>query len=482
MKTNIFSKVAVTMMTVALGAGIVGSISGTVAWFQYSTRSTVAFTGTSAHCTENLQIRVYDSTQGADANWKADLRASDITAALKKTTASYKLANGNDGPATTVNTVTFLGQAKHGGTYVFKYDGTNWIMGNATANLATYGISFTGTAAEGDRIIVKANLFDTVKPITSGEMGKEKVADTLYRNPVYQYPEQSKWGTADLTDYVLVPLELRVKDVDGKAAVTQLAKNIYVSNVEMAVEPVTGKGNITPALRLGIEVSEDNGATDFVDYGTFSSDGADVLTYGKLDLNDYEGIDTYGDFEFNKGPDIIYGYQYSDSAITAAGTGGVTGVTVDKGWFFGKNGVTPGLYTFTYDDTGATPVWKKGADEVKLDQYGISFTGTPANADTIKVTVVDERATHSNKAESFGLGNVSTAVKGIADDSNPYDIIGVPIGKTTATTNLRVNLKIYLEGWKELGATPSALWSEEDFVGAGFNLGVRFSAEAHSDH
>ena len=481
MKTNIFSKVAVTMMTVALGAGIVGSISGTVAWFQYSTRSTVAFTGTSAHCTENLQIRLYDSSNGAEDGWKADLRAADITAALKKTSASYKLANGSAGPATTVTTDTFLGQVHHGGTYVFKYDGTNWILGNGTANLATYGIAFTGTAAEGDQIIVKANLFDTVKPITSGEIGKEKVADTFYRNPVYQYPHQDSWATADETDYVVVPVELRVKDVDGAASVTQLAKNIYITKAEMAVKEVAGKGDITSALRLGIEVSEDGGS-NFVDYGTFSKDGADVVTHGNLNLNDDTELDTFGDFEWSKGPKIDYGYQYSNSAISVVTTGGVTGATVDKDWFFGKNGIAADTYTFTYDDTGSSPVWKLGSAEVNLAEYGIAYTGTPVNTNTIKVTVVDESATHSNKAESFGLAAVATNVKGIADDSNPYDIKGVAIGKTTATTNLRVNLKIYLEGWKKLGDPASALWDESQFVGAQFNLGVRFSAEAHSDH
>ena len=485
MKTNIFSKVAVTMMTVALGAGIVGSISGTVAWFQYSTRSTVSFTGTSAHCTENLQIRVYDSTQGADDNWKADLVADDIANALKKkVSATYKLSGGADGPATNVVAETFIGQVKHGGTYVFKYEkptsaAGNWVLSHTAVDLATYGISFTGDAANGDQIIVKANLFDTVKPITSGEMKEELVADTLYRNPIYQYDEQSTWAAADLTDYVEIPLELRVKDVNGKASVAQLAKNIYVTKVDMAVKEVAGKGDITSALRLGIEVKGENDA-EFKDYGTFSKDGAPVDTYGKLDLNDDGDLDTYGDFAWDKGPEIVYGYQSSNSAITTSVTGGITGATVNKGYFFGKNGVTPGTYTFSYDDT-ATPIWKLGSNEVKLKDYGISYEGAPANSDKIEVTVVDESTTHPNTAKSLGLDPVdSSSKKGIADDADPYNIIGTPIGQTTGTTNLRVNLKIYLEGWQKLGG--SALWDENQFVDAQFNLGVRFSAEAHSDH
>ena len=44
MKKNL-SKVIVPTLAIAIGAAIAGSISGTVAWYQYSTRVNVAYLG-----------------------------------------------------------------------------------------------------------------------------------------------------------------------------------------------------------------------------------------------------------------------------------------------------------------------------------------------------------------------------------------------------------------------------------------------------
>lgn len=472
MKTNLFSKIAVTMMTVALGAGVVGSISGTVAWFQYSTRSTVAFTGTAAHCTENLQIRVYNPS--VENEWKSDLDTGTIAAALKATTIE---ASGTGVTAATITKDTFISKVPHGGTYVIKFDGSNWVLGNTTiADINTYGIAVTGTPVLGDTLTVKSNVFDTLKPVTSGELAEEKVAANLYRNPIYQYPSQTSWKTADQTDYVILPLELRVKDVDGETTPTALAKKIYVSNMDMAVEPVTGKKDITSALRVAVSTS--NNGTAWADYGTFSKDGAAVQTYGKLDLNGQDGADTFGDYSWNKGPEILYGLQYNNltSAITTGA--GLSNLVVKADWFMAKVNAAADTYEFIYaSGTG----WTLNGNPAVLSQYGISVDGTPTNADVITVTVPDDSTAHPNKAESFDLNPVASG-KGIADDSDPYDIKGDAIGVTTATATLRVNLKIYLEGWKQLGDPASAIWDAKDFVGAGFNLGVRFSAEAHSDH
>lgn len=484
MKTNLFSKVAVTMMTVALGAGVVGSISGTVAWFQYSTRSTVAYTGASAHCTENLQIRLYDPNKTDEQNpWKSDLEAGDITNALRGISAKYKAPTA-DAVDAEVSVDDFYGQFPSGGEYKFVCKVENevkkWYLNGAEVNLATYGITAPGTAADGGYIRVIANATNAVRPVTSGELAAGKIATELYRNPVYQYPDKGNWKTAEASDYVVVPLELRVKDVNGADNVRTLAKNIYVSRMNMAVEETPNKGDITPALRAAISTSNDG--SDWDDYGTFSSTGSPVTTYGKLDLNDDSNLDTYGDFEWEKGPEILYGYKHSPVTVNKSSTN-IVSVTVDGDWFVGANGVAAGSYEFTYEDGNGT--WNLGENNpVDIATYGIRYTldenkTAPGNGDRITVTVAPEAA-GNNAAASFGLTPVTEAADGIADDSDPYNIIGTPIGVTTENATLRVNLKIYLEGWQELGG--SALWDAKTFIGAKFNLGVRFTADAHTDH
>lgn len=60
-------KIIVAALAVGLGAALAGSVSGTLAWYQYSTRSTAAYSGASAHCSEALQI----SSDGT--NFSSDL-------------------------------------------------------------------------------------------------------------------------------------------------------------------------------------------------------------------------------------------------------------------------------------------------------------------------------------------------------------------------------------------------------------------------
>ena len=333
MKTNIFSKVAVTMMTVALGAGIVGSISGTIAWFQYSTRSTVAYEGAAAHCSENLQIRIRSEDTTTFA-WDQDLSTSEIKTYLETAVASKG-------------------------------------AGRTTA--------------------------EQLRPVTSGELAEFGVATSFYKNPIYQYTDKAKWGAADEKyDFVRLPLELRVKDVTGSSTDTFLAKKIYISDVTIAAgatQPTGVTNDVTPALRVGVLAGTD--ASALTAYTTFSSTGTDVDVSGQLDLN--------GDGEADKGP----GYDFN-----------------------------PGS-TLTYGDSG-------------------------------------------KKAKSTKNDLVTSAVKGVANDADPYAIVGKEIGSTTASATLKVDLYIYLEGWTKLGETPNAIWDAATTIGYKFNVGVRFSAEAHN--
>ena len=76
MKIN--KKLIVSSLASAMGLSIVGAITGTVAWYQYSTRSTLAMIGVSAKTAANLQIKIADTANSYDSGYKTDLRVSDI--------------------------------------------------------------------------------------------------------------------------------------------------------------------------------------------------------------------------------------------------------------------------------------------------------------------------------------------------------------------------------------------------------------------
>lgn len=347
-------KAGVAVMALAIGASIAGSISGTVAWYQYSTRSSIAYQGASVKCTESLQVRIYDNSGEGEAynsGWKQDLTTTDVA--------------------------NYLKSAKVGRT------------AETVANLA---------------------------PVTSGTLAANTVATSFYKNPIYQYggayTDGNAWKAASkVTDYVELPLQFRVGDVKGTRTDNDfdgfLAKKLYVTDLTIASTSTGSKRDITDALRLGIDATTDV---------TFSKNGGSVGVAGKLDLN--------ADGEDDKAPH------------------------------------------YDWDATPAADVIYGAAQNATAEQ----LAALTATSTKIEKAVVD------NEHPEY-------ATRLYADDSNPRNIVGSHIGVTSADgTPLDVKLRIYLEGWQALknGDEEDAktLWSDEKFVGATFNLGIRFSAEA----
>lgn len=69
MKMN---KIIIPAAMLAVGVALIGSVSSTLAWYQYSTKAQAAYIGTSAGTSENLQIKKKDGT------WASNLTSTDI--------------------------------------------------------------------------------------------------------------------------------------------------------------------------------------------------------------------------------------------------------------------------------------------------------------------------------------------------------------------------------------------------------------------
>ena len=78
------TKLAAILLSSARGLAFIGSIGGTIAWYQYSTLATAAVSGSSAKCTENLQVAV---GTGEGLTFKSSLTTNDIANYLKTTRA-----------------------------------------------------------------------------------------------------------------------------------------------------------------------------------------------------------------------------------------------------------------------------------------------------------------------------------------------------------------------------------------------------------
>lgn len=258
------AKLLVGTLAVAAVAATVGSISGTVAWFQYSTRSTVAYSGAAAHVSENLQIRLYKAAQGEQGQpnyvapisteWKSDLRVADVQDYIK---------------------------------------------------------AVRGDGADYD-----------LRPITSGAAldATNKVATEFYKDPNYQKSgvyetTKNHWLAATEKDYVELPIELRVIDRDGAAADSEtfLNKPIYLTDltVKDGNAANSGKGNISDALRVSFECGDNK--------VTFSNKGDTVATSGYLDLNGDGRLDKKEGYEdFQQLDNFMYGGKLDNDQQVAS--------------------------------------------------------------------------------------------------------------------------------------------------------------------
>jgi hypothetical protein len=387
------AKLLVGTLAIASVAATVGSISGTVAWFQYNTRASVSYQGTTAHCSESLEIRIRTDNTTRDI-WKTELTPADIGAYLT---------------------------AEKGGT--------TYGAGRADAN--------------------------SVRPVTSGALAAGKVAygketeDSdpeylLYKNPIYQHFAYTTWGKADINDFVLIPLELRVRDVDG-ASDAALAKKIYITDITLDGTTTEGKTDVTEALRLGVRSWQKDAGSETLTQ-TYSTNGEDVNVYGELDLNADGRLDGNDKYVWDDQAAAVYGTASAVAKSTIIGTGTIA--NDDSAYSIDDSDTVSAL-------VGETTSTKTVCVDLLIYLEGWTELTNPANY----VMGVYDNETALNAA-------IPVAQR---KDGDLYKI-GSDIKKWDASTSTLV-----------AAPAKSALWDAKKTIGAAFNAGIRFSTEAHKN-
>lgn len=253
MKIN--KKLVVSALALCMGAGLAGSITGTIAWYQYSTKSTVSMLSTSVGVRRNMQIKIGNFADTEDTNyWKSDLKMDDIAAYL---------------------------------THTGDYD--DGLSDDETLN---------NKYSQGD-----------LSPVTTGAVGKDENI-SLYNPPMYQRPEPSKWGAAFESSYVVLPLHIRCVETTGTAGAevdSYVAKDIYLEDITIAnANTDTTHKDISDSIRVHLTGS--NGGTPvYALAGNVSS----TNTYGTLDLNNDGEVDSTARYDWEKenANDIYYGFE-----------------------------------------------------------------------------------------------------------------------------------------------------------------------------
>ena len=78
------NKIIVSALALCVGASLAGSISGTIAWYQYSTRTNVSFIGKASGISSNLQMRFVSEASKAnpDSYWRTRITWQEMNAEL----------------------------------------------------------------------------------------------------------------------------------------------------------------------------------------------------------------------------------------------------------------------------------------------------------------------------------------------------------------------------------------------------------------
>ena len=84
------NKIVVSALALAIGASLAGSISGTVAWYQYSTRANVSFIGEAGGFSGNLQMRFASESTDDDA-WRTRITWQEMNDELTNTGYANKI-------------------------------------------------------------------------------------------------------------------------------------------------------------------------------------------------------------------------------------------------------------------------------------------------------------------------------------------------------------------------------------------------------
>ena len=227
------NKIALSSLIALVGFSTAASVTSTVAWFQYATRATVAYTGTSAHCSKLLNI----STDGG-TNWGTDIRSSSLPTAKFAPITTGEM--DKDGALPTQTVVT-----------EYEEDG--------------------------------------VTPKTTVTKSK------FFASPDYRQGLYSNWLIAEDDNYLQFEVLIRLADVDenyGTASQKYLANDVYLTDLTIQN---AGGNDLAESVRVHFASTyyDNNGDEQHKNF-LFAKTAETTKVGGFLDVNDDGLLDTSG--------------------------------------------------------------------------------------------------------------------------------------------------------------------------------------------
>ena len=300
-------------MVTAVTCALVGSITGTFAWYGYSTRGTAALTGTTIDKSANLQLGIVGASTQGNLESDGNIAWSKIGGGLNQADIKSYLENDMQRSYNSMKPTTS-------------------------------GINETKSLVLNDNFD-KLSLISDENPYYIEKTVQNDIAPKAL--PLYQYNNISEAANED--DYIVLPLAMRVSDLKGNYLKGQ---EIYVSHADVSILNNKEDTKIASAMRVDFktfnELNDQNQAVDakhvILAPGKVNSDNADFTTGktelgGLLDLNGDGYVDVKEeDYAYKARHELVYGYTEDSTLKTErvnieisnsmlGGTNGVQGIT-----------------------------------------------------------------------------------------------------------------------------------------------------------
>ena len=508
MKLN--KKIIVPALSLLAGASLVGSVSGTIAWYQYSTRANVSYIGSSAGTIGNLQVRL------AGGEWGPQVSTDDVL--------DYLATQGigqNVEPVTPGNLGKdeSLKEAKWNGSAVINSGDTTpaddqGAQGDLFFNTAENKLYEKGDAAWEentsldilDAAPANPNVGDKYFNSADKKIYERVLEEkSFYVNPQFGVGPYNKWLKASQAHYVRIPFQLRFIEGDEQHLTAQ---DVYLS--KLLIQKDTGRdadyadhGDISDAVRVHFSVYEEGDEENAVNR-LVSKKGGTTLTQGKLKLG--------GGADFDKAYDADDEWGFNGSAYDYVeyGAGSQVSYIADdedsEGYVFEEECPASGwkqIALRTGDGEPAADLGENGefyfntAENGKLYQKAAGawaeFNDALSGADDPALADIDGAhdyffKTGENKLFKCGASHEdisSILVSQSSDPNKPLELentAGKSLGQTIATndpqTYLNVDVTIWVEGWQQFarGGKQTSMW-DRNLIGAMFDVGIQFAVQ-----
>ena len=459
-------KIIVPTLTIAMACALVGSIAGSVAWYQYSTRATSFITGTTAGSSRNLQIATElvddELTNNIDDEHWGYHYTEDAKNEFAPTTIKF---NDND---------VVDGFVSHPVYQHFD----NWIVSD-DSNFFSYDLYFQSIDEENHREELDVFLTAFDLRLDGADVAAESMIEKSLRVELVPYTfDGADWNKG----------QSRILSKDGGTTITSdylnLNKkdNAIMDHDGFAADDSEGVARKYKAgLSYKAVVLEENEELDnyYLDsaltnpafsneYNAVEGDDANTLklfTDAKLTVaaNNFHTVEGH---ENDPGTDLFLDQECQNPAPNP--------LTADGTYF--KAGVAAGTYYRDYTPFAGTAGVDLGAGlytDIELQHPAVVNSDGKLNAsgDYFKKNLADGLTTYyiyndlSDSYESIAYDTI------LNSDDNPYqfDNKGVEnanaLIKTSGEYAVKLTVKVWLEGWQQGNSVSETLTLGQDGTG-----------------